>query len=446
MADGFLDIVKRVRGDGDDAGDEFGGGAGQDGSGLPRGAVGDSFMFATGVECSYPTIDGGRIRRDELAECGHYDRWREDLHLVRALGVKVLRYGLPLHKVWLGPGRYDWSFADEVMGEIKRLGITPILDLLHFGVPDWAGDFQNPELPVLFRDYCAAVAERYPWVRYYTPVNEAYVTARNSAKMGLWNEQLKTDRSFVTALKHLTACSILGCHAIAERRHDAVIVHSESAEYIHEMRATQSPDARIANKIKFLGLDLLYGVSPDAETALYALDNGLTRQEYDWFMRGDPPGYQVLGIDYYGRNEHIIKPNGDTFEAEDVMGWRAIACDYWERYRKPLMHTETNVFDADAAPSWLWKQWVNVLSIRESGVPVLGFTWYSLTDQIDWDTQLAEKNDRVNACGLYDLDRKPRPVAADFRQMLEEFGRITLMPHAEMLHTTTRPAALKVDR
>lgn len=48
------------------------------------------------------------------------------------------------------------------MAEIQRLGITPILDLLHFGVPDWLGNFQNPELPVHFAHYAAAVARRYP--------------------------------------------------------------------------------------------------------------------------------------------------------------------------------------------------------------------------------------------------------------------------------------------
>ena len=87
MAEGFLDVIRRVRGDGEDAGDEFGGGAGRDGSGLPQGAVGDSFMFATGIECSNPTIGHGRIRRDQLAETGHYDHWREDLHLVHDLGL-----------------------------------------------------------------------------------------------------------------------------------------------------------------------------------------------------------------------------------------------------------------------------------------------------------------------------------------------------------------------
>jgi hypothetical protein len=58
---------------------------------------------------------------------------------------------LPIHGIFLGPDRYDWSFADEAMAEIRRLGLIPILDLLHFGVPDWISDFQNPELPSSLR-------------------------------------------------------------------------------------------------------------------------------------------------------------------------------------------------------------------------------------------------------------------------------------------------------
>src|SRR5579875_1794891 len=99
---------------------------------LPR-----SFMFATGIECSNPTIHNGSIRRDQLLECGHYQHWRQDLQLVKTLGLSFLRYGLPYHLVHVGPGRYDWAFADLVMAEMQRLGIEPILDLLHFGVPDW---------------------------------------------------------------------------------------------------------------------------------------------------------------------------------------------------------------------------------------------------------------------------------------------------------------------
>ena len=56
--------------------------------------ISDGFMFATGIECSYPTIrgrDGQRHRIDELEKCFHYQRWREDLQLVRELGIRYLR-------------------------------------------------------------------------------------------------------------------------------------------------------------------------------------------------------------------------------------------------------------------------------------------------------------------------------------------------------------------
>jgi len=85
------------------------------------------------------------------------------------------------------------------------------------------------------------------------------------------------------------------------------------------------------------------------------------------------------------------------------------------------------------------------MKMRRDGVPVLGFTWYSLIDQVDWDTQLGELNNNVNECGLYDMDRKPRPVAEAYKSLLKEFGQITIVPHGEVLELTDRPARLKVQ-
>lgn len=163
------------------------------------------FLFATGMENSYPVIrlpDGTIKRVDELDKTGHYQHWKEDFGLVREMGIDVLRYGPPYYRVHLGPGRYDWSFADLAFTELRRLGVTPIADLCHFGVPDWLGDFQNPEFPDFFAEYARAFAERFPWISFYTPVNEIYVTANFSARLGLWNERLSTDRAFVTAITH----------------------------------------------------------------------------------------------------------------------------------------------------------------------------------------------------------------------------------------------------
>ena len=119
-------------------------------------------MFATGIENSIPTINHGKTRVDEMEVCGHYERWREDFDCVQEIGINYLRYGPPIHKTYLGPNKFDWEFADLTFAELKRRDITPIVDLCHFGVPDWIGNFQNPDFPRLFAAYAGDFAERYP--------------------------------------------------------------------------------------------------------------------------------------------------------------------------------------------------------------------------------------------------------------------------------------------
>ena len=120
-----------------------------------------------------------------------------------------------------------------------------------------------------------------------------------------------------------------------------------------------------------------------------------------------------MGNDYYVTNEHRVAADGSTRAAGEVFGYDDITRQYYDRYKLPVMHTETNLNEGpngDEAVDWLWKQWANVLRVRNDGVPIVGFTWYSLTDQVDWDTALREENGRVNPLGLYDLDRNIRRV------------------------------------
>jgi beta-glucosidase/6-phospho-beta-glucosidase/beta-galactosidase len=88
------------------------------------------------------------------------------------------------------------------------------------------------------------------------------------------------------------------------------------------------------------------------------------------------------------------------------------------------MHTETNLPDADAAPNWLRKEWANLFRLRQDGVPIIGFTWYSLTDQVDWDTALREDAGRVNPLGLFDLNRKIRPVGEYYRKLIADWSEL----------------------
>src|SRR5687768_6965734 len=160
------------------------------------------FLFSTGIENSYPVLPNGR-RIDQMEKCGHYDRWREDFGLVREMGVRALRYGPAYYVTHVGPGRFNWSSCDEPIRYLRDQGIELIADLCHFGVPDWLGGFQDPAFPVLFAEYAGAFARRYPWVRYYTPVNEIFICASFSALRGYWNESLATEAAFATAIRNL---------------------------------------------------------------------------------------------------------------------------------------------------------------------------------------------------------------------------------------------------
>ena len=378
-------------------------------------------MFATGIENSIPTIHNGRTRVDQMESCGHYRQWRTDVDCVEALGIHFLRYGPPLHLTWLAPGRYDWEFADITFADLKRRDIISIVDLCHFGVPDWLGNFQNPDFPQLFADYAGAFAERYPWIQLYTPVNEMFICAVFSAKYGWWNEQLSTDLSFVTALKHLVKANVMAMIEILKRRPDAIFIQSESSEYFHADSPAAIGPAEVLNARRFLSLDLNYGRRVESEMYEYLLENGMSREEYHWFLTHRLKQHCILGNDYYFTNEHRVYADGHTEGSGEVFGYSEITRQYHDRYGLPVMHTETNFKEGPTgqeAVYWLWKEWANVLRIRNVGIPTVGFTWYSITDQMDWDVALREKNNRVHPVGLFDLDRNIRPVGEAYKQLI----------------------------
>jgi len=384
-------------------------------------------MFATGIENSSPTIKNGRERVDEMEKCRHYERWLDDFERVQELGLCFLRYGVPLYRVFLGPAKYDWSFSDMTFAELRRRAILPIVDLCHFGVPDWIGNFQSPDFPQLFAQYAEAFAQRFPWIQLYTPVNEMFVCAVFSASYGWWNEQLRSDRAFVTALKHIVKANVLAMHAILKVRPDAIFVQSESSEYFHAENPRAIKPAEIMNAKRFLSLDLNYGRRVDSEMYEFLMDNGMTREEYHFFLHRNLKHHCIMGNDYYFTNEHRVRPDAHAFPAGEVFGYSEITRQYYERYHLPVMHTETNFSEGaqgDEAVFWLWKEWANVLRVRNSGTPIVGFTWYSLTDQVDWDTALRENNGRVNPLGLYDLDRKIRAVGKAYKDLIRDWREV----------------------
>ncbi len=378
-----------------------------------------AFIFATGIECSYPTIEQGSWRRDEMDAMRHYDLWQRDFDLAREIGVSHLRYGPPLHLIYAAPGIFRWDLIDEAMADLEQHGPEPIVDLCHFGIPDWLRDFQNPDIAPALTEYAAAFSQRYPWVRFYTPVNEMYVCARMSALDGVWNEQLQDEAAFITASFNLAAASVGMTDAVLGARPDAVFVNSESSEFYQPCCPDPQIEAlaRLENDRRFLPLDLLYGHEV-SDLMLDRLKEDGWEEEYRRFMAREAPRRTILGVDYYEWNEKLIDQDGRKRALGELFGWYVIASHYWERYRRTMMHTETNRIDASDAPRWLWRQWHNVQLLRRAGVPLVGFTWYSLTDQIDWGIALSEATGTVDPVGLFDLNRDPRPVGLAYVHLI----------------------------
>jgi beta-glucosidase/6-phospho-beta-glucosidase/beta-galactosidase len=383
----------------------------------------NQFMFATGIENSYPNImlpDGTIKRVDEMEKTLHYKFWRKDFELVKNLNIKYLRYGPPYYSTHTGPGSYDWAFSDETFAYLRELGIIPIVDLCHFGVPDWIGDFQNEDWPHYFAEYARAFAERFPYIRYYTPVNEIYITATFSAHFGWWNERLTSDAAFVKALKNLCKANIMAMQAILEVQPKVTFIQSESSEYFHADSPETAKLAEFMNERRFLPLDLTYGYPVSVLCYEYLISNGMTKKEYEWFRENQVRFCCVMGNDYYSTNEHIIRADGMFEHSGELLGYYVITSQYYNRYKLPIMHTETNAKEPYAV-EWLKRQWANVHRLKQDGVPIIGFTWYSLIDQVDWDSALVRDDGIVNPLGLYDINRNIRPAGEQYKHIIDNW-------------------------
>ena len=372
-------------------------------------------MVASGIECSAPRIADGR-RQDELIKTGHWDRVEEDLDLVASFGIRFLRYGVPFHVVARDPKRLDWGWMDRAMTALRARGIEPIIDLLHFGLPDDLVGFIDPRLPERFSAYAMAVAERYPWVRYYTPVNEPLISAMFSARLGWWNERRTDDASFVRAIDHIATCAVLGMEAIRERRPDAIFLQSDSCEGYVPTTPDAAAVARFRNELRFVGFDLTYGRRPGATVVAWLAEHGFGDDRLAWFESHGSAAGCIVGHDYYEGSEWSIDADGNTQQAIARRGYTALAREYHDHLGLPFMLSETNI-DGDRAPAWLAEQWAAVLQLRLEGFPIRGLCWYGFVDHVDWDSALRESAGRANACGLVDLDRRPHPVGRLYRDL-----------------------------
>jgi len=381
-------------------------------------AVGSGFLFATGIENSYPRLPDG-TRHDQLDQCGHYDRWRDDFELACALGVGALRYGPAWYRTNPAPGRYDWSSVDDQMEWLRTSSLTVIADLCHFGAPDWLDGLRDPTLPAHLADYARAFVRRYPWVNHFTPINEIFTAANFSGMLGWWNECATGQTSFARTLGNLSVAHERAVDAILAEQPRATIVQAESFERFVPADASLGAmvQAQFWNEARFAALDLTLGVTPSPFIGELLARSGMPAADSAYLQGRRSPGKRWIGVDYYATSEQLVSADGIKRSTSRRVGLAAIALEYHERYRRPLFLSETSRVAARAV-NWLNEQWAETERLVSLGVPVRGFTWFPLGDVIDWRHALREKRGDVDAIGLYNLQRDPHAVAAAYAALV----------------------------
>jgi hypothetical protein len=183
----------------------------------------------------------------------------------------------------------------------------------------------------------------------------------------------------------------------------------------------------LLNEQRFVPFELSYGLEPSALALRWLTENGLSDERLTWLLEHGSPTNAIVGHDYYAGNEHIVFAPGQSRVRQPLEGYASVAREYFARLPMPFFLAETNRV-TELAPTWLASVWNDAIAMADDGLPIRGFCWYSLTDQVDWDTGLAQANGHVDTLGLVDLDRRMRPVGDIYTELAQAALAGQLLP------------------
>ena len=382
-----------------------------------------------GPECTVNRV--GDVYQDQLA-CSGFDERLDDLDRLAGIGAKRLRFPLLWERTAPDPGAYDWRWSDQRVERMRELGLGVIAGLLHHGSGPRHTSLLDPQFPQKLAAYARAVAERYPHIDAYTPVNEPLTTARFSALYGLWYPHHRDDKSFVRALLNQTRATVLAMRAVREINPQAQLVQTDDLGHIESCPRLRY-QAEFENLRRWLSFDLLTG-RVDAQHPLrhYLRNHGASEQELqDLVDHPCPP--DIVGINCYVTSErflderfwlyphHMHGGNGREkyvdvelarVHGRTIGGFAARLREASERYGLPVAITEAHLgCTRDEQLRWLHQAWKAAQDVRSEGHDVRAVTAWAAFGTFDWDSLLTRGIGNYEP-GLWDVScGEPRPTA-----------------------------------
>jgi dTDP-4-dehydrorhamnose reductase len=374
---------------------------------------------------------------------GHADRL-SDLDRFALLGIQAIRYPVLWERIAPdGPDRADWRWADSRLHRLQELGIRPIVGLVHHGSGPPHTSLEDPNFPTLLAEYAQAVAERYPWVDAYTPVNEPLTTARFSGLYGHWYPHRRSDQSFFQMLIHECQATVLAMERIRQVNPSAILVQTEDLGKIHATDCLQY-QAEYENERRWLSFDLLCGrVTEGHPLWAWFQKADIPASALEWFAE-HPCLPDIVGINHYLTSNRFLDHRLDLYppiyhggngrhayaDVESVRvnhgvpytGHDLLLREAYDRYGIPVAITEAHLGGTrEEQLRWLSECWQAAQRLRSEQVAVQAVTVWSILGAFDWNNLVTEIRGFYEP-GAYDV-RGASPRETALATLIQQLSR-----------------------
>jgi beta-glucosidase/6-phospho-beta-glucosidase/beta-galactosidase len=413
---------------------------------LERMLGGRDFFWAAGIEDTFITAPWPKTGRtlDEYELTQHYQHWREDIDLMRELGITHARYGIPWHLINPTPNTWDWSFADAALDHLLDCGIAPIVDLVHYGLPSWIDNaYLNPNFPNYMAEYARRAAERFRGrIHLWTPLNEPRVTAWYCGKLGWWPPFRRGWRGFLQVMIGVCRGIVQTARALHAVDDQNLIVPVDATDLYESSDPNLQDEVERRQELVFLALDLITGrITPEHALHQWLLKNGVPDTDLEWF-RDNALDLEIIGINLYPLFSKKVLTRSPALRIRmpyaegDIVS--RLAKLYSERYDLPVFISETaSLGSVKKRSAWLKDSVRSVHAARAEGVPIVGYTWWPLFALVTWAYRQGTHPPEyyLKQMGLWDLQsdsagnlRRVRTSLVDEYQALVQSGADSVGP------------------
>jgi beta-glucosidase len=381
----------------------------------------------------------GRIRDGAAGDvaCDHYHRWREDVALMKELGLKAYRFSISWPRI-LPEGRgavnqKGLDFYSRLVDALLEAGIVPYATLFHWDLPQRlqeAGGWPARATAGAFRDYVEAVVRRLgdrvqDWITH----NEPWCASLQSHQIGHhapglrdWPAALRASHHLL--LSHGWAVPIVRDHSPGARV--GITLNLTPAEPASPSRGDRDATRHFDGYFNRWFLDPLYGRGYPADMVTdYASDGRLPEDWDEVVQAGDLEAVaeptDFLGVNYYNRT--VVRseslPEADNLprtvflapESEwTEMGWEVhpeglyqTLCRVHFEYGPARIYVTENGASWSDAPGpdgrvpdarriqFLRDHFRAARHAIDAGVPLAGYFVWSLLDNFEWDRGYSQR-------------------------------------------------------